>query len=160
MRLAIIAAKTLRRRRCRKYFGLPVLRLRHRQLNPSAKPTETPTSNQLQTRTMKGEIAISGAKRIWEMPPAIKPDRIPILKAMNKGAGSVRKLIFGRVGLLRKISLATLPIAMEIAMQGNKMMSSKMGISDLSKRVDKPKSLRNNCPMFHPRRAEVMPARI
>jgi hypothetical protein len=81
-----------------------------------------------------------------------------MMKAMNKGAGSARRLIFGRVGLLRKISLAIQPMAREIAMHGNKIISGKMPM--LAKKSNKPKSLRNSCPMFHPRRAEVMPARI
>jgi hypothetical protein len=95
---------------------------------------------------------ICGKNRIWDIPPEIKPANVPKPTAISKGVLAIRKLSLGLVGLLINISFITIPQAREIAIQGNRVTSGNS--------LNSPISVRKNCPMFQPIKADDKPAKM
>ena len=89
----------------------------------------------------------------------MSPARMPSAAARVRGMRAMRKFALSRVGLLRKISLRTMPIARAEATDGKRAISENCLRTWRTGKVWD-KSLRMNWPMLQPRRAEVIPARI
>ena len=143
--------------RCQKRPLSPASILRQRQVKPSAKPTAPPINIQPTILTNSSGIFITlsrncGLSNICTNPPEVIPIKSPNTPAILRGIIPLLKLRLNLVGLLKNISVATMPTAREIAIQGNNASSGNF--------FNQPRSLRINCPMLQPINADVMPDRI